>query len=199
MRLPLIVVVAPLLLFFVAIVASRRLDPWSLAAGVALATGLLFVIFVRDAPPHHVANWGLGAEGERKTEKVLLPLEQCGWSVEHDVQRNGRANLDHIVTGQPGVFLLETKNLNGTVAFEYGMLITRQFDDPDAVYRHQNLAARLRGQADELSARLRTKTGRHTKVAAAVVIWGHFPAGLIEHGDITYVGGDRLVEWLTSL
>jgi hypothetical protein len=114
---------------------SHKIDRWSLAAGAALAVAIALLIFTLDEPPQHVQNWRRGAEGERKTEKALKPLERLGWTIEHDVQRDGRANLDHIATGPAGVFLLETKNLAGTVSFEDGVLVARQFDDPDDVYQ----------------------------------------------------------------
>jgi hypothetical protein len=52
-----------------------ELDLWSVAAGAAMTSAVAFLIFVRDDPPQHVANWRRGAEGERKTEKTLRPLE----------------------------------------------------------------------------------------------------------------------------
>lgn len=97
MRAPLLAALAPMLLLVVAVISWRRLDPWSLAAGTVIATVVALFIFVRDDPPQHVQNWGRGAEGERKTERALRPLEKKGWTVEHDIQRGGRANLDHVV------------------------------------------------------------------------------------------------------
>ncbi len=190
--------VAPLFAFAVLVWVWRGLDPWSVATGFAGATGVLFWLFFWDEPPQHVAKWKRGEEGERRTAKALKPLERKGWKVEHDVQRDGRANLDHVLTGPPGVFLLETKNLSGSISFEDGVLVARQFDDPDEVYRYMTLAPRLRGQAKELSERLRAKIGRAPWVTAVVVIWGHFPAGLVEHENVTYISGERLLAWLAS-
>jgi hypothetical protein len=192
-------VVAPLFVFVVVVMLTHRLDGWSLATGAALATGMLFVIVVRDESPQHIQNWRRGAQGERKTERVLRPLERWGWTVEHDVQRGGRANLDHVVIGPAGVFLIETKNLAGTITVEDGVLVARQFDDPDEVYRFTTLALRVRGQAAEISGRIRASTGRRTWVRAVVVIWGHFPSARIEHDNVTYIRGDELREWLSSL
>ncbi|HUB36190.1 MAG TPA: nuclease-related domain-containing protein, partial [Solirubrobacteraceae bacterium] len=59
-------------------------------------------------------NWGLGAEGERRTERALRPLVRSGWSIVHDVEAR-YGNYDHIAVGPAGVFLLETKNLRGIV------------------------------------------------------------------------------------
>jgi hypothetical protein len=198
MRGPLLHVVVPMFLFFWAVVLTRRLDRWSVAAGAMATSAIALIMFVRDDPPQHVANWKRGAEGERKTEKALRRLERKEWVVEHDVQRDGRANLDHVVRGPRGAFLLETKNLAGTIALEDGMLTARQFDDPDEVYRYASLAGRVRGQAKELSARIRSETGRPTWVTAVVVIWGHFPESYVELNNVTYIAGARLTSWLES-
>jgi hypothetical protein len=198
MRVPLLVVVVPMFLFFWAVVLTRTLDRWSVAAGAVASSAVAMIMFVRDDPPQHVANWRRGAEGERKTEKALRGLERKGWVVEHDVQRERRANLDHVVRGPRGVFLLETKNLAGTVALENGVLTARQFDDPDEVYRYASLAARVRGQAKELSARIRSETGRAAWVTAVVVIWGHFPEGFVQHDNVSYICGEELSGWLES-
>lgn len=198
MRAPLLVVVAPMFVFFWFVVFSRHLDPWSLAAGAVVASAMGLVEYVRYGAPSHIQKWQRGAQGERRTEKALRPLERRGWSVVHDVPRDGRANLDHIVEGPRGVFLLETKNLSGTVAFEDGCLVARQFDDPDEVYRYKSLASRVRGQAVELSRRIQDQRGRAPWVQSVVVIWGDFPQGHVEDNKVVYIRGDDLRNWLAT-
>jgi Nuclease-related domain len=84
------------------------------------------------APPEHIATWGRGAAGERLTAKVLCPLVREGWTVAHDVPLS-RGNLDHVLVGPPGVFLLETKFRAGRARLEDGVLTIRYADDPDEV------------------------------------------------------------------
>jgi len=198
LRSSLLIVVAPMWAITLVLVETRPIDWWSFMAGAIGTSAAALFVFLRDEPPRHIVNWRLGAEGERKTEKALLSLERRGWTVEHDIEQKQGANLDHVVTGPPGVFLLETKNLAGTITFEDGALVAHQFDDPDEVYRYRTLASRLRGQAKELSARLRQETGRRAWITAVVVIWGHFPEGRIEHENVVYIPGDQLATWLTS-
>ena len=190
--------VAPIFAFGIGVMLSHKVDPLSLAVGAAMAVGVALTMYTRGEPPQHVQNWKRGADGERKTEKVLKPLERSGWKVEHDVQQDGKANLDHVLTGPGGVFLLETKNLAGTMSVEDGILVARQFDDPDEVYRYRSLPGRLGWQAKELSGRLHAETGRPTWVTTAVVIWGYFPERLVSCENVTYIHGDRLAEWLAS-
>jgi hypothetical protein len=197
-RQPLLIVVVPVFLAVLVLAVTRRFDVWSLAAGALIASGIALVMFIRDDPPQYVEKWRRGAEGERKTEKALRRLERSGWSVEHDIQREGRGNLDHVARGPRGVFLLETKNLAGTITFEDGLLVARQFDDPDEVFRYAALPSQMRGRAKELSTRIGDETGKRPFVRAVVVIWGHFPNRFVEHDLVTYISGDELASWLES-
>jgi hypothetical protein len=194
----LVIALAPMWAVTFVLIETRPVDWWSFTAGLIGASAGATLVFVRDDAPKHVLNWLRGAEGERKTEKTLRSLEKLGWLVEHDLQRSGGANLDHVVTGPPGVFVLETKNLEGTITIEDSVLTARQLDDPDQVYQYRGLAPRLRGQAKELSAQRRTETGRGPWVNAVVVIWGQFPDGRVENENVTYIDGEHLVSWLMS-
>src|SRR6184192_738628 len=70
-RLPLFIVVIPILAFVLGVMVSHKLDRWSLAAGAAVAVAIALSMYTLDEPPQHVQNWRRGAEGERKTERAL--------------------------------------------------------------------------------------------------------------------------------
>lgn len=61
--------------------------------------------------------WERGAAGEEATARALalLPPE---WTVLHDVRWPGRrrANIDHVVIGPGGVFVIDSKHWSGTVS-----------------------------------------------------------------------------------
>jgi len=60
--------------------------------------------------------WRLGADGEEHVGALLEKIRPHGWHVQHDVQVGDRgANVDHLVIGPPGVFVLNTKNVDGNV------------------------------------------------------------------------------------
>src|SRR4051812_26627026 len=61
--------------------------------------------------------WGRGAGGGAGTAAALRGLEQQGWTTFHDVRWPGRprANIDHIVIGPGGVFVIDSKNWSGDV------------------------------------------------------------------------------------
>lgn len=58
------------------------------------------------------AHWRTGAEGEAQVVEVLLDIGQAGWFVLADRRWPGtsRANLDVIVVGPSGVFVIDVKN-----------------------------------------------------------------------------------------
>jgi hypothetical protein len=99
-------------------------------AGAAFGVGLGVWMVMRDSPPAYIENWQVGAEGERKTAKALARLDGRRWLVVHDVEC-ARGNYDHIAVSRASVFLLETKNLNGTVEMRDGMPCLRRRLDPE--------------------------------------------------------------------
>ena len=57
-----------------------------------------------------VQRWRRGAEGERRTAVVLGGLSARRWSVRHDLRIPGsRANIDHVVIGRTGVWVVDSK------------------------------------------------------------------------------------------
>jgi hypothetical protein len=53
--------------------------------------------------------WSLGAESERAVGEVLDELRAEGFIVVHDVEQPREGNVDHLVSGPTGVFMIETK------------------------------------------------------------------------------------------
>ena len=58
-----------------------------------------------------------GAEGEAATARALAALPAEQWTVFHDVHWPGRkfANVDHVVVGPAGIFVIDSKNWSGRV------------------------------------------------------------------------------------
>jgi hypothetical protein len=70
-------------------------------AGAAVAAGLGWLLRFRSAPD--TVAWRRGAAGERRTARLLGPLERRGWAVLHDLAIPGsEANIDHLVIGPGG-------------------------------------------------------------------------------------------------
>ncbi|GAA1795083.1 hypothetical protein GCM10009795_045780 [Nocardioides hankookensis] len=63
------------------------------------------------------ARWERGAAGEEAVATALAALPRTEWTVVSDVQWPGRrfANIDHVVIGPGGVFVIDAKNWSGKV------------------------------------------------------------------------------------
>jgi hypothetical protein len=77
-----------------------------------------------DALETEAGAWAAGADGERRVADSLAQLPP-GWHVHHDrLLRPGRGqtNLDHVVVGPSGVYLVDTKNWAGGTSVHDGNL-----------------------------------------------------------------------------
>jgi hypothetical protein len=74
---------------------------------------------LRFWPSPEALAWRRGAMGERRTARLLEPLERQGWAVLHDLAVPGsRANLDHLVIGPGGVFVVDSKQYRGRLQLD---------------------------------------------------------------------------------
>lgn len=82
--------------------------------GLIIYLGVGIILF-SSYPFKKSKTWQKGAEGE---EKIIEELEELGneYEVFHDLVLPGKSqNIDHVVVGENGVFVLETKNLDGKI------------------------------------------------------------------------------------
>jgi len=65
-----------------------------------------------------------GALGEESTARALAALPELDWRVFHDVHWPGRryANIDHVVVGPGGVFVVDSKAWSGEIEVAEGVL-----------------------------------------------------------------------------
>jgi nuclease-like protein len=120
--------------------AWARSLPWRVAItlGVGAGGGVLGSLLaprlglVVAALAAMVAGWGLwfrpspdavawrrGAAGERRTAHLLAVLERDRWMVLHDLAVPGsQANLDHLVIGPGGVFVIDSKQYRGRLQLD---------------------------------------------------------------------------------
>jgi hypothetical protein len=171
--------------------------PYSWIAGMASGAFAATWSILRDEPPQYVQNWREGAEGERKTAKVLKPLKRSGLRVLHDVQRR-YGNYDHIAIGRAGVFLLETKHLKGIVEIQDGVPHMQRRLDPDVDERLDRIRPRVLAAAAGLGSEIERRTGHRPWVQAVVVLWSDFPQGYVEHDRCIFIHGPRLRTWMTD-
>jgi hypothetical protein len=177
---------------------GRVLQPTHLEfyAGVGVGIAITMTMVFWDSPPHRIERWRLGAEGEKATAKALRRLIRDGWTVVHDVDV-GRGNLDHILVGPAGVFVLESKNLSGTLAVHGEVLSVRWREDPSDGYTNAELSQRMRARAAALSGSLRGVGLPGVWVQPLVVLWGRFDQRSIESQGVAWVRGDDLASVLS--
>jgi hypothetical protein len=121
-------------------VTWTRTLPWRLAAtvGIGAAGGVLGSLLgpqlglvlgvlaavaagwgLRFRPSPAARAWRRGAAGERRTARLLGPMERHGWVVLHDLALPGsRANLDHLVIGPGGVLVIDSKQYRGRLQLD---------------------------------------------------------------------------------
>lgn len=107
---------APLAAVFVFAVVSRSSPSLGFVAAVGTALVIALGAFVA---PHSITAWRTGSVGEERTAVWLAPLRREGFVVIHDRKiPASRANIDHVVIGPPGVFVIETKNIAGRLEID---------------------------------------------------------------------------------
>ena len=129
---------------------------------------------------------------ERRTARLLAPLERQGWAVLHDLAIPGSAaNIDHPVIGPGGVLAIDTKHYQGRLRL-----------DPDGMVWHGRhlLVSALRttlweaDQADEVLGIA------DTQVAAIVAVRGaSIPWGVLRADGVTVIPARRLPDLLQGL
>jgi len=94
-------------------VAPHLAAPASIAVAAAVAWGLRF----RVAPG--TLAWRRGAAAQRRTARLLAPLERHGWAVLHDLAVPGsQVNIDHLVIGPGGVVVIDSKRYGGRLRLD---------------------------------------------------------------------------------
>jgi Nuclease-related domain len=169
-------------------------------AGLPLPAGLLATMVtaagawwrLRFRPSPEALAWQRGAAGERHVARLLEPLAKQGWGVQHDLRVPGsKANVDHVVIGPPGVFVIDTKNYRGRLRLSQDGLLWhgRTFLAP-------TLSA-TRWEADKLQARIGAPDIAVVPIVA--VLGAMVPNGQVTAHDVTVVPARRLPGLLRSL
>jgi hypothetical protein len=96
------------------VLASQAGLPWVGLVGLAVAA--LVGWRLRFRPSEQARTWQRGAQGERCTARLLRRLARVGFVVFHDLAVPGsQANVDHLVIGPTGVFVIDSKQWTGSV------------------------------------------------------------------------------------
>jgi hypothetical protein len=173
---------------------------WLLAAQVAgrLATvavvvavcGVAWALRFRVAPD--TLAWWRGAQEERRTARLLAPLERHGWAVLHDLTIPGsKANIDHLVIGPGGVVVIDSKQYRGRLRLDpHGFLWHG---------RHLLVSSlrKVRWEADQADEILGVA---EVQIAALVAVHGaSVPCGRVQADGVTVAPARRVPDLLRAL
>ncbi|MET0477604.1 MAG: nuclease-related domain-containing protein [Actinomycetota bacterium] len=76
-------------------------------------------IHPRTAMHHGCVAGASGGGRQRRTARLLAPLERHGWAILHDLAVPGSAaNIDHLVIGPGGVFVIDSKQYRGRLQLD---------------------------------------------------------------------------------
>jgi len=133
---------------------------------LGLAVAALFGWRLRFRPSEQARTWQRGAHGERHTARLLRRLTRDGYVVLHDLAVPGSpANVDHLVIGPTGLFVIDSKKWTGSIHQSVDGLVWHNH------YPLDRTLATIRWEAETLGRLLGTRT------AALLCIHGaHVPA-----------------------
>jgi hypothetical protein len=172
-------------------VAAALLTPrLSLLAGVAAASAVGWAVRFHTSP--ETRAWQRGAIGERRTARLLGRLERHSWAVLHDLAVPGsRANIDHMVIGPGGVFVIDSKLYSGKLHLAPGGSLWH------GRYPVAPMLRAVRFEADQAAQLLATPG---VEVVPLVAVHGaQVPWGKLVADGVPVVSARRLPELLRSL
>lgn len=102
---------------------GARTGPSRAATALFVLAGLAGLAALLVRPERDPGRWARGADGEVATAAVLDRLSPRRWAVLHDLAVPGsRANIDHLVIGPTGVWVIDSKAYRGTLSSRRGRL-----------------------------------------------------------------------------
>lgn len=175
---------AAVLLLAAALAVHREAAPTAVALVFAGAGLSSLVAAFSGGSGRDPDRWRRGAEGERLTARLLDALPSRRWAVWHDLAVPGsRANIDHLVVGRTGVWVVDTKTTRAPVRAGWRSV---RFGE------HRLDAGPTRWEAEVLADRLQERLGdllrRPVPVRPIIAVHG---SGLRERGAT--VQGVRVV------
>jgi hypothetical protein len=147
-------------------------------AGLAgLGIAVLVAWRLRFRPSQQARTWQRGAQGERHTARLLHRLTGDGFVVFHDLAMPGSpANVDHLVIGPSGVFVIDSKQWTGQVHQGADGLVWHTH------YRLDRTLDTVRWEAETIGRLLGTRT------AAVLCVHGaHVQGGRLETQGVAIV------------
>ncbi|ATB26596.1 nuclease-related domain-containing protein [Melittangium boletus] len=130
--------------------------------------------------------WAQGAAGEEYVGGLLNTLREKGWTAIHDLRRGSQgSNVDHLVIGPAGVFVIDTKWVSGKVWVAGSRIRVNNFP--------QNYLEKLEEQVFYVHERLLAASGRPSLWVQGLLVFVEpqwtvkeqpFPFGVLSDEDL---------------
>jgi len=157
-----------------------------------LSAGLVAATYIRKS------TWAIGAEGEEIVERILGQLNRS-YRVVHDVVLpRTRGNIDHVVLGPNGVFIIETKNHNGAIICDGDIWEQRKIGRRGTPYlgRIGCPSRQVKGRAALLNNFFKERLNMNLYVNAIVVFTNPEASLSISNPTVTVLRPDQLAGFL---
>lgn len=109
-----------------------------------------------------------GERGELKVAETLEELRACGYRPVHDISGKG-FNIDHVIVGPGGVFVIETKFRSGSGEIQFrngeGLFVGGRLEEKDCLKQ-------ARANARDVNRLIQESCGRYEPVTPVVVFVG---------------------------
>lgn len=142
---------------------------WNMTLGAGITAVVVITLFVRRLKRGQAIE--LGLLGERSVADILERLVKSDCKIFHDIAGDqGRGNLDHVVVGPGGVFVIETKTRRkrpgDKAVYDGTTLRLGTFDATQAIL------PQARACRDDIERRLQARLGHRVPVRGIVVLPG---------------------------
>ena len=146
--------------------------------GGLLVIGEIYLLKRSKDILNNLNKWGLGYAGELAVGQSLNQLMLESYHVFHDLEMDGKFNIDHVLVGRNGVFAIETKAKTKvktragkkTYNVKYNGSALFFEDSPD--FPHTKFIEQTLRQAQSLRKELTSSTGHEVKVIPVLVLPG---------------------------
>ncbi|QZA33268.1 nuclease-related domain-containing protein [Hydrogenibacillus sp. N12] len=185
-----------ILIYLVVGVLLIRMFPNSTVIG-AFGIGLIISVFVvllgneKDNPDKMIDRALQGAEGEQRVEKILSSLPDT-YVVFHDLPCPA-GNIDHIVVGPTGIFVIETKSHRGEITVSSDGNLLR-----DGRPLEKNVVSQVWRQTMWLKETLESRLGHSVFIHPFLVFVNGFVRVYRPVQGVTVLPGKWLVETITK-
>ncbi len=147
-------------------------------------------------------NYRLGLRGEQAVAESLVEVADSGYRAFHDFFAEKLGNLDHIVVGSRGVFLIETKARSRPTKSKSGQPTHEVAYDGENLqfpnFRESQPVQQAKRNAQWLEKYLKKKTGENTPVEALIVLPGWFVSPSVKSAEVKAMNATYLVSFLRS-